>query len=313
MLRILAEALTYDDVSLVPSHSTVLPKDVNLETRLTRNIRLKLPVLSAAMDTVTEARLAIVMAQLGGIGIIHKNLTIEQQVVEVTKVKKYESGVIRDPITVDPETSIRDVLALTRAKNISGVPVVDKGQLIGLVTHRDMRFESELDDPVRHIMTKKEALVTVKEGADSQEVLQLLHKHRIEKILVVNDAFELRGLITVKDIQKKSDYPNAAKDAVTRLLVGAAVGVGGETERRVETLATAGVDVIIVDTAHGYSQGVLDRVAWIKRYFPQLRVIGGNIVTGDAALALMDAGADAVKVGVGPGSICTTRMVAGVG
>ncbi|AAF85229.1 IMP dehydrogenase [Xylella fastidiosa] len=313
MLRILAEALTYDDVSLVPSHSTVLPKDVNLETRLTRNIRLKLPVLSAAMDTVTEARLAIVMAQLGGIGIIHKNLTIEQQVAEVTKVKKYESGVIRDPITVDPETSIRDVLALTRAKNISGVPVVDKGQLIGLVTHRDMRFESELDDPVRHIMTKKEALVTVKEGADSQEVLQLLHKHRIEKILVVNDAFELRGLITVKDIQKKSDYPNAAKDAVTRLLVGAAVGVGGETERRVETLAAAGVDVIIVDTAHGYSQGVLDRVAWIKRYFPQLQVIGGNIVTGDAALALMDAGADAVKVGVGPGSICTTRMVAGVG
>lgn len=313
MLRILAEALTYDDVSLVPSHSTVLPKDVKLETRLTRNIRLKLPILSAAMDTVTEARLAIVMAQLGGIGIIHKNLTIEQQVAEVTKVKKYESGVIRDPITVDPETSIRDVLALTRAKNISGVPVVDKGQLIGLVTHRDMRFERELDDPVRHIMTKKEALVTVKEGADSQEVLQLLHKHRIEKILVVNDAFELRGLITVKDIQKKSDYPNAAKDAVTRLLVGAAVGVGGETEKRVETLATAGVDVIIVDTAHGYSQGVLDRVAWIKRYFPQLQVIGGNIVTGDAALALMDVGADAVKVGVGPGSICTTRMVAGVG
>lgn len=211
MLRILAEALTYDDVSLVPSHSTVLPKDVNLETRLTRNIRLKLPVLSAAMDTVTEARLAIVMAQLGGIGIIHKNLTIEQQVVEVTKVKKYESGVIRDPITVDPETSIRDVLALTRAKNISGVPVVDKGQLIGLVTHRDMRFESELDDPVRHIMTKKEALVTVKEGADSQEVLQLLHKHRIEKILVVNDAFELRGLITVKDIQKNPTIPTQPK------------------------------------------------------------------------------------------------------
>ncbi len=211
MLRILAEALTYDDVSLVPSHSTVLPKDVNLETRLTRNIRLKLPILSAAMDTVTEARLAIVMAQLGGIGIIHKNLTIEQQVAEVTKVKKYESGVIRDPITVDPETSIRDVLALTRAKNISGVPVVDKGQLIGLVTHRDMRFESELDDPVRHIMTKKEALVTVKEGADSQEVLQLLHKHRIEKILVVNDAFELRGLITVKDIQKNPTIPTQPK------------------------------------------------------------------------------------------------------
>ncbi|AXI83214.1 IMP dehydrogenase [Xylella taiwanensis] len=313
MLRILAEALTYDDVSLVPAHSTVLPKDVNLETRLTRNIRLKLPILSAAMDTVTEARLAIVMAQLGGIGIIHKNLTIEQQVAEVTKVKKYESGVIRDPITVDPETSIREVLALTRARNISGVPVVDKGQLIGIVTHRDMRFESELDDPVHHIMTKKEALVTVKEGASSHEVLQLLHKHRIEKVLVVNDAFELRGLITVKDIQKKSDSPNAAKDAVTRLLVGAAVGVGGETERRVETLTAAGVDVIIVDTAHGHAQGVLDRVAWIKRHFPQLQVIGGNIVTGDAALALLDAGADAVKVGVGPGSICTTRMVAGVG
>ncbi|HHW4680600.1 MAG TPA: IMP dehydrogenase [Xylella taiwanensis] len=313
MLRILAEALTYDDVSLVPAHSMVLPKDVNLETRLTRTIRLKLPILSAAMDTVTEARLAIVMAQLGGIGIIHKNLTVEQQVAEVTKVKKYESGVIRDPITVDPETSIRDVLALTRARNISGVPVVDKGRLIGIVTHRDMRFESELDDPVRHIMTKKEALVTVKEGAGSDEVLQLLHKHRIEKVLVVNDAFELRGLITVKDIQKKSDYPNAAKDAVTRLLVGAAVGVGGDTETRVETLTAAGVDVIIVDTAHGHSQGVLDRVAWIKRHFPQLQVIGGNIVTGDAALALLDAGADAVKVGVGPGSICTTRMVAGVG
>ncbi|HHW4678789.1 MAG TPA: IMP dehydrogenase [Xylella sp.] len=313
MLRILAEALTYDDVSLVPAHSSILPKDVNLETRLTRNIMLKLPMLSAAMDTVTEARLAIAMAQLGGIGIIHKNLTVEQQVAEVIKVKKYESGVIRDPITVNPETSIRDVLALTRARNISGVPVVDNGQLIGIVTHRDMRFESELDDPVRHIMTKKEALVTVKEGADSHEVLQLLHKHRIEKVLVVNDAFELRGLITVKDIQKKSDYPNAAKDAVTRLLVGAAVGVGGDTETRVEMLVAAGVDVIIVDTAHGHSQGVLDRVAWIKRHFPQLQVIGGNIVTGDAALALLDAGADAVKVGVGPGSICTTRMVAGVG
>jgi IMP dehydrogenase len=313
MLRIQAEALTYDDVSLVPAHSTVLPKDVSLETRLTRSLKLKLPILSAAMDTVTEARLAIAMAQMGGIGIIHKNLTVEQQAAEVAKVKKYESGVIRDPITVGPETSIRDVLALTRARNISGVPVVDGGQLVGIVTHRDMRFETELDDPVRHIMTKKDRLITVKEGAEANEVLQLLHKNRIEKVLVVNDAFELRGLITVKDIQKKSDFPNAAKDAATRLLVGAAVGVGGDTEKRVEALAAAGVDVVIVDTAHGQSQGVIDRVAWVKKNFPQLQVIGGNIVTGDAALALMDAGADAVKVGVGPGSICTTRVVAGVG
>ncbi|HYG05983.1 MAG TPA: IMP dehydrogenase [Stenotrophomonas sp.] len=313
MLRIQAEALTYDDVSLVPAHSTVLPKDVSLETRLTRDLRLKLPIVSAAMDTVTEARLAIAMAQLGGIGIIHKNLSVEQQAAEVASVKKYESGVIRDPITVDPETTIRDVLALTRARNISGVPVVDGGQLVGIVTHRDMRFETELDDPVRHIMTKKDRLITVKEGAPSEEVLRLLHRNRIEKVLVVNDDFALRGLITVKDIQKKSDYPNAAKDVATRLLVGAAVGVGGDTERRIEALAAAGVDVIIVDTAHGHSQGVIDRVAWVKKRFPQLQVIGGNIVTGDAALALLDAGADAVKVGVGPGSICTTRVVAGVG
>ncbi|MCD7098852.1 IMP dehydrogenase [Stenotrophomonas sp. MMGLT7] len=314
MLRILAEALTYDDVSLVPAHSTVLPKDVDLGTRLTRDLRLKLPILSAAMDTVTEARLAIAMAQLGGIGIIHKNMTVEQQAAQVAKVKKFESGVIRDPFTVNPETTIREVLALTRAHNISGVPVVDgNGQLAGIVTHRDMRFETELDDPVRHIMTKKDRLVTVKEGAASDEVLRLLHKHRIEKVLVVNDDFELRGLITVKDIQKKSDNPNAAKDSSTRLLVGAAVGVGGDTEHRVEALVAAGVDVVIVDTAHGHSQGVIERVAWVKKRFPQLQVIGGNIVTGDAALALMDAGADAVKVGVGPGSICTTRVVAGVG
>lgn len=314
MLRILAEALTYDDVSLVPAHSTVLPKDVDLGTRLTRDLRLKLPILSAAMDTVTEARLAIAMAQLGGIGIIHKNMTVEQQAAQVAKVKKFESGVIRDPFTVNPETTIREVLALTRAHNISGVPVVDaNGHLAGIVTHRDMRFETELDDPVRHIMTKKDRLITVKEGAASDEVLKLLHRHRIEKVLVVNDDFELRGLITVKDIQKKSDNPNAAKDSSTRLLVGAAVGVGGDTEQRVEALVAAGVDVVIVDTAHGHSQGVIDRVAWVKKRFPQLQVIGGNIVTGDAALALMDAGADAVKVGVGPGSICTTRVVAGVG
>jgi len=314
MLRIQAEALTYDDVSLVPAHSTILPKDVNLETRLTRDLKLKLPILSAAMDTVTEARLAIAMAQLGGMGIIHKNLSLEQQAAEVAKVKKFEAGVIRDPITVGPETSIRDVLALTQAHNISGVPVVGSdGLLAGIVTHRDMRFETELDDPVRHIMTKKDRLITVKEGAASDEVLQLLHRNRIEKVLVVNDSFELRGLITVKDIQKNTDFPNAAKDLSTRLLVGAAVGVGGDTDRRVEALVAAGVDVIVVDTAHGHSQGVLDRVSWVKKNFPHVQVIGGNICTGEAALALLDSGADAVKVGIGPGSICTTRVVAGVG
>lgn len=314
MLRIQAEALTYDDVSLVPAHSIILPKDVSLETRLTRDLRLKLPILSAAMDTVTEARLAIAMAQLGGMGIIHKNLSVEQQAAEVAKVKKFEAGVIRDPITVGPETTIRDVLALTQARNISGVPVVDGGgQLVGIVTHRDMRFETELDDPVRHIMTKKDRLITVKEGAASDEVLQLLHRNRIEKILVVNDEFALRGLITVKDIQKNTDYPNAAKDTATRLLVGAAVGVGGDTDRRVEALVAAGVDVLVVDTAHGHSQGVLDRVSWVKKHFPQVQVVGGNICTGEAALALLDSGADAVKVGIGPGSICTTRVVAGVG
>ena len=314
MLRIQAEALTYDDVSLVPAHSTILPKDVNLETRLTRDLKLKLPILSAAMDTVTEARLAIAMAQLGGMGIIHKNLSLEQQAAEVAKVKKFEAGVIRDPITVGPETTIRDVLALTQAHNISGVPVVGSdGLLAGIVTHRDMRFETELDDPVRHIMTKKDRLVTVKEGAASDEVLSLLHRNRIEKVLVVNDAFELRGLITVKDIQKKTDNPNAAKDAATRLLVGAAVGVGGDTDRRVEALVAAGVDVLVVDTAHGHSQGVLDRVSWVKKHFPHVQVVGGNICTGEAALALLDCGADAVKVGIGPGSICTTRVVAGVG
>ncbi len=313
MLRIKAEALTYDDVSLVPAHSSVLPKDVSLATRLTRSLRLNLPIVSAAMDTVTEARLAIAMAQLGGIGIIHKNLSAERQAAEVQQVKNFEAGVIREPFTVEPQTTIGEVLKLTRARRISGVPVVDKGQLVGIVTGRDMRFEKKLDDPVRNIMTRKERLVTVKEGASDDEVIGLLHKHRIEKVLVVNDAFELRGLITVKDIQKKSDNPNAAYDDDEQLLVGAAVGVGGDTEHRVELLVAAGVDVVIVDTAHGHSQGVLDRVAWVKKTFPDLQVIGGNIVSGDAALALMDAGADAVKVGVGPGSICTTRMVAGVG
>jgi IMP dehydrogenase len=313
MLRIQAEALTYDDVSLVPAHSTVLPKDVSLVTRLTRNLHLNLPIVSAAMDTVTEARLAVAMAQLGGIGIVHKNLSLEQQAAEVAKVKKFEAGVIKEPFTVGPDTTIGEVLRLTRARNISGVPVVDGGRLVGIVTGRDMRFEKKLDDPVHHIMTKKEKLVTVLEGASDDEVLQLLHKHRIEKVLVVNDAFDLRGLITVKDIQKKRDNPNAAYDSSERLLVGAAVGVGGDTEARIEALVAAGVDVIIVDTAHGHSQGVIDRVYWAKQHFPALQVIGGNIVTGDAALALEQAGADAVKVGVGPGSICTTRIVAGVG
>ncbi len=313
MLRIQAEALTFDDVSLVPAHSIILPKDVNLSTQLTRNITLNLPIVSAAMDTVTEARLAIAMAQLGGIGILHKNMSLQQQAANVAKVKNFEAGVIREPFTVGPETTIGEVLKLTRARNISGVPVVDNGLLVGIVTGRDMRFEKKLDDPVRHIMTKKERLVTVKEGASEEEVIALLHKHRIEKVLVVNDDFQLRGLITVKDIQKARDNPNAAKDKEEQLLVGAAVGVGGDTEARIEALIHAGVDVVVVDTAHGHSQGVLDRVAWVKKNFPNVQVIGGNIVTGDAALALMDHGADAVKVGVGPGSICTTRIVAGVG
>ncbi|QOW18526.1 IMP dehydrogenase [Lysobacter ciconiae] len=313
MLRIQAEALTYDDVSLIPAHSTVLPKDVNLGARLTRELGLRLPILSAAMDTVSEARLAVALAQLGGMSIIHKSMTVAQQAAHVAQVKGFEAGVIRAPFTVSPDTTIADVLNLTRERNISGVPVVDSGQLVGIVTSRDMRFETKLDDPVRHIMTRKDRLITVKEGASDEEVMGLLHKHRIEKVLVVNDAFELKGLITVKDIQKKTDNPNAAYDSSERLLVGAAVGVGGDTDARVEALVAAGVDVVVVDTAHGHSQGVLDRVKWVKKHFPQLQVIGGNIVTGDAALALMDHGADAVKVGVGPGSICTTRIVAGVG
>ncbi len=313
MLRIQAEALTFDDVSLVPAHSVVLPNEVDLSTQLTQNLRIRLPFVSAAMDTVSEARLAVAMAQLGGISIIHKNMSVAEQAAQIAKVKKFEAGVIKEPFTVTPDTSIADVLALTRARNISGVPVVDNGQLVGIVTSRDMRFEKKLDDPVQHIMTKKDRLITVREGASDEEVLDLLHRNRIEKILVVNDGFELRGLITVKDIQKKRDNPNAAYDIHESLLVGAAVGVGGDTEARIAALAEAGVDVVVVDTAHGHSQGVLDRVNWVKKNFPQLQVIGGNIVTGDAALALMDNGADAVKVGVGPGSICTTRVVAGVG
>ena len=312
-MRILSEALTFDDVLLVPAHSAVLPRDVNLSTRFTRDIRLNLPIVSAAMDTVTEARLAITMAQCGGIGIIHKNMSIERQAAEVRLVKKFEAGVIRDPITVDPQTSIRDVMQLTRRHNISGVPVVDDELLVGIVTNRDLRFEKKPDDPVRNIMTRKERLITVKEGAAEDEVLALLHKFRIEKVLVVDDAFRLRGLITVKDIQKARDNPNACKDDHERLRVGAAVGVGGDTEQRVAALVEAGVDAIIVDTAHGHSQGVIERVRWVRRSFPKLSLVAGNIVTGDAARALVDAGADAVKVGVGPGSICTTRIIAGVG
>ncbi len=314
MLRILAEALTYDDVSLVPAHSQVLPKDVSLATQLTNSLRLNLPIVSAAMDTVTDSNLAIAIAQLGGIGILHKNMSWQDQAASAHKVKNFESGIIREPFTVTADTSIGDVLKFTRARNISGVPVVDaQGQLVGIVTGRDMRFEKKLDDPVYNIMTRKEKLITVKEDASDDEVLEKLHKHRIEKVLVVNDDFALRGLITVKDIQKKRDNPNAAYDADEQLLVGAAVGAGGDTEQRIEALVDAQVDVIVVDTAHGHAQGVLDRVAWAKKHFPRLQVIGGNIVTGDAALALLDAGADAVKVGVGPGSICTTRIVAGVG
>jgi len=313
-MRILAEALTYDDVYLVPAHSSVLPRDVDTSTRLTRAIRLNIPLMSSAMDTVTEARLAITMAQCGGIGIIHKNMTVERQAAEVRLVKKFEAGVIRDPITVGPHTSIGEVMHITRSHNISGVPVVEEGnKLVGIVTSRDLRFEKKPDDPVKNIMTRKDKLVTVKEGAGEDEIIGLLHKHRIEKVLVVNDAFELRGLITVKDIQKAHDNPHSAKDSHERLRVGAAVGVGGGTEQRVAALAEAGVDVIVVDTAHGHSQGVLDRVAWVRKNYPDLQMIAGNIVTADAALALRDAGVDAVKVGVGPGSICTTRIVAGVG
>jgi IMP dehydrogenase len=312
-MRILAEALTYDDVFLVPGHSTVMPRDVDTSTRFTRGLRLNIPIVSAAMDTVTEARLAITMAQNGGIGIIHKNMTSELQAAEVRLVKKFEAGVIRSPITVRPDTSIGDVMALTRAHNISGVPVVDGEKLVGIVTSRDLRFERKHDDPVRNIMTREDRLITVKEGASHDEVLELLHRNRIEKVLVVNDGFQLRGLITVKDIQKARDNPNAAKDSHERLVVGAAVGVAGDTERRIELLVDAGVDVIVVDTAHGHSQAVIDRAGWVKKRYPQVQVIAGNIVTGEAARALLDAGVDAVKVGVGPGSICTTRIVTGIG
>lgn len=312
-MKVIGEALTFDDVSLIPSFSDVLPKDVCLETRLTTELSLNVPLISAAMDTVTEARLAIAMAQEGGIGVIHKNMNLAAQAEQVRIVKKYEAGVIKDPITVNPNATISEVLDITHRHNISGVPVVDGEELVGIVTSRDLRFERRLDDPVRNIMTAKQNLITVKEDASQDEVLELLHRHRIEKVLVVNDKFALRGLITVKDIQKSSDFPNAAKDARERLLVAAAVGVGGDTEERITALVEASVDVIIVDTAHGHTKGVLDRVRWVKQHFPEVQVIGGNVTTGEGALALVEAGADAVKIGQGPGSICTTRIVAGVG
>ena len=312
-MRLIQRALTFDDVLLVPAHSQILPRDVSLHTRLTRNISLSLPLVSAAMDTVTEARLAIALAQEGGIGIVHKNLTAKAQAAEVAKVKRFESGILKDPITVPPSMSVREVLDLTILLKISGFPVVEGQVVVGIVTNRDLRFETNLDQPVREIMTPRERLVTVKEGATVEEGKALIRKHRLERVLVVNDAFELRGLITVKDIIKTTEHPLASKDSLGRLRVGAAIGVGAGTEERAILLAEAGVDVIVVDTAHGHSQGVLDRVQWVKRSFPHVEVIGGNVATAAAALALIDCGADGVKVGIGPGSICTTRIVAGVG
>jgi IMP dehydrogenase len=312
-MRLIQKALTFDDVLLVPAHSTILPRDVSLATQLTRNIRLNMPLVSAAMDTVTEARLAIALAQEGGIGIIHKNLNPKAQAAEVAKVKRFEAGVLKDPITVPPTMTVREVMAVTRAHKISGLPVVDNGKVVGIVTNRDLRFETRLDEVVGNIMTPRDRLITVREGASTDEAKALMHKHRLERVLVINEAFELRGLMTVKDILKATEYPNAAKDTQRRLLVGAAVGTGEGTEERATLLAEAGVDVLVVDTAHGHSQGVLDRVRWVKKNFPQVQVIGGNIATGSAAKALVDHGADGVKVGIGPGSICTTRIVAGVG
>ncbi|WP_308388980.1 IMP dehydrogenase [Acidithiobacillus sp. AMEEHan] len=313
-MQLIGEALTFDDVLLVPAHSTVLPRDVQVRTRLSRNLQINIPLLSAAMDTVTEAAMAICMAQEGGIGIVHKNMSPEAQAAQVRRVKKFEAGVIKDPIVTGPNATIREVLLLMAGHGISGVPVVgEDGRLEGIVTNRDLRFETRMEAPVSSVMTPRERLVTVAEGSSLNTTKDLLHKHRIEKILVVNDRFELRGLITVKDISKATAHPNACRDGFGRLLVGAAVGVGAGTDERVERLVEAGVDLIIVDTAHGHSQGVLDRVSWVKKHFPMVEVIGGNIATAEAAKALVGAGADGVKVGIGPGSICTTRMVAGVG
>ena len=313
-MRVVEKALTFDDVLLVPAHSTVLPRDVSLKTQLTRGITLNIPVVSSAMDTVTEARLAIAVAQEGGIGIVHKNMSPRAQAAEVTKVKRFESGIVKDPITISEDMTVRDVLQLTQQHRISGLPVVNpSGRVLGIVTNRDVRFETQLDQPIRNIMTPRERLVTVAEGSPRDEAQALMHKHRLERVLVVDRNFELRGLITVKDILKSSEHPHASKDSQGRLRVGAAVGVGEGTEERVEVLLEAGADVIVVDTAHGHSQGVLDRVQWIKRKYPKTQVIGGNIATAAGAKALVDSGADAVKVGIGPGSICTTRIVAGIG
>ena len=312
-MRIAKEALTFDDVLLQPAYSEVLPREVDVSTLLTREIRLSIPLLSSAMDTVTESRLAIALAQEGGLGVIHKNMSLEDQANQVLMVKKYESGMVRNPITVSPDMTIREVIELTRAMGISGVPVVDGKRTVGIVTHRDLRFETQLDAPVSAVMTPKDRLVTVKEGAAEEEVLSLLHQHRIEKVLVVNDDFELRGMITAKDFQKAMDFPLACKDDSGALRVGAAVGTGQDTDDRVDALVAAGVDLIVVDTSHGFSKGVLERVTRVKKSHPDIQVVGGNVVTGDAALAMVKAGADGVKVGIGPGSICTTRVVAGVG
>lgn len=312
-MRVIQKALTFDDVLLIPAHSTVLPRDVSLQSQVTRRIRLNVPLVSAAMDTVTESRLAIALAQDGGIGVVHKNLSAAEQAAEVLKVKRHESGILKDPVIVPPTMTVGEVIALQRRHRFSGVPVVEGGKVVGIVTNRDTRFESNLDQMVSQIMTPQEKLVTVREGASLEEARALLHVHRLERVLVLNDAGELCGLITVKDMMKSTEHPLAAKDEQGRLRVAAAVGVGAGTEERVERLAAAGVDMIVVDTAHGHSQGVLDRVNWVKKNFPQIEVVGGNIATGAAARALVDAGADGVKVGIGPGSICTTRIVAGVG
>jgi len=312
-MRLVQKALTFDDVLLLPAHSVVLPRKVNLSTRLTRTISLNIPLVSAAMDTVTEAMLAITLAQEGGIGIIHKNMSAKSQAVHVAKVKRFESGIVKDPITIPPHMTVREVLNLTRQHKISGLPVVEGSMVVGIVTNRDLRFETNLDQPIKNIMVPKDRLVTVKEGTTREEAMALLHKYRLERVLVVNTNFELRGLITVKDITKTSEHPDACKDDLGRLRVGAAIGVGEGSDERAEALAEAGVDVIVVDTAHGHTQGVLDKILWIKKHLPHIQVIGGNIATAAAAKALADHGADGVKVGIGPGSICTTRIVAGVG
>ena len=312
-MRLLEQALTFDDILLVPAHSTVLPKEVSLATQLTQNITLNIPLLSAAMDTVTESELAIAMAEEGGIGIIHKNMNPQHQAEHVLKVKRFESGVVSNPIVIDPNMSVQEVINLTKKHKISGLPVIENNKVVGIVTNRDLRFEENLNQPVKNVMTPRERLVTVNEKASKEEVMRLLHQYRLERLLVIDAKDQLKGLITVKDIQKSSDHPYASKDSKERLIVGAAVGVGADTEKRVDLLVDAGVDVIVVDTAHGHSQGVLDRVKWIKKNYPKTDVVGGNIATADAAKALVDVGADGVKVGIGPGSICTTRIVAGVG